>query len=158
VSDGHHQPIAAAASANPVSNPDSGVSDADLLLGLQGELSTVQQGPSTPRPGDGVAGGFRVSPAQLRNWIGELQDILDSANGRYSLIRIIEQSQAAAPDNSSGIANGAYVNTGLLLYRANDAITNYATQVISLFKASLRAYQNTEQSNQDTLRGAGKGH
>lgn len=155
------------------------MSDTDLLMPLQNELSTLQQdpdaypsawatglgasrdirfGPATPGAGGGAAGGYRVSPAQLQNWISELQVILDWANDRLRYIRVIEESQAAAPDGSSGIANNAYVNTGRLLLRSNDAIRAYAAQLITLFKASLQAYQDTEQSNQDTVRGVGKSH
>ena len=158
VSDGRHQPIAAASSADPVSNPDSSTSDIDVLNGLQAELRTVQQAPPTAFPGGGTAGGYSVSPAQLQNWINELQNILDSANHRYQYIKVIEESGAAAGDDSSGKANGAFQHTGSLLRRANDAIRNYAGKTISLFKESLQAYERTEQSNQDTLRGAGKGH
>jgi len=154
------------------------VSDTDLLLQLRNELSTVQQDPAaypsawaaglgvpqdirfglaTPSQGSSPAGGYRVSPARLRDWISELQIILDWSNDRIRFIRTIQESRPAAPDGGSGTANGAYVNTGRALQRSNDAIRAYATKLITLFKASLQAYQDTEQSNQDKLRGVGKG-
>ena len=177
MSDGHDQPTVAPSSPTPLSNPDSDVSDPDLLLRLRTELSTVQQdptaypsawaaglgvpqeirfGPATPSQG-GRAGGYRVSPAGLRDWISQLQVILDWANERDRFIRAIVESRPAAPDGGSGTANGAYVNTGQALQRSNDAIRAYTAKLITVFKASLQAYQDTEQSNQDTLRGAGKG-
>jgi hypothetical protein len=177
VSDGRDQPTATSSSSVPLSNPDSNVSDTDLLLRLRTELSTVQQdptaypsawaaglgvpqdirfGPATPNQG-GRPGGYRVSPAGLRDWISELQVILDWANERDRFIRVIQESRPAAPDGGSGTANGAYVNTGRALQRSNDAIRAYAAKLITVFTASLQAYENTEQSNQDTLRGVGKG-
>ena len=172
MSDGRHQP-AVASSSGSVSNPDTDVSGADLRLRLQSELSTLRQDPdaypSAWAAGLGVpqdirfgsapsGGGYRVSPTELRNWITELQVILDWANDRYRYIKIIEESHPAAPDVSSEIANWAYLDTGRLLQRSNNAIRAYATQVITLFKASLQAYQDTEQSNRDTVRRGGEGH
>jgi hypothetical protein len=162
-----------------VSTPDTGVSDAILLGGLRDELSTVQQGPDAypsewavalgvPRdiqfgpaaqsPGGGAAGGYRVSPTQLQEWITELQAIQGWADDRDHAIRYITESQPAASDSASGMANGAYVNTGQALQRSNDAIRKRAEQLTGKFKASLQAYENTEQSNRDAMRGVGEGH
>jgi hypothetical protein len=116
----------------------------------------IQFGQATA--GAGTADGYRVSPAGLQDWIGELRVILDWANNRDRYIRVIQQSQPPAPDGGSGTANGAYVSTGQALQRSNEAIRVYANRLITLFNATLQAYQNTEQSNQDTLRGVAKGH
>lgn len=155
------------------------MSDTDLLLQLRNELSIAQQDPAaypsawaaglgvpqdirfgaaTPSPGGGPAAGYRVDPARLRDWISELQIILDWAHVRDWPIRVIEQSRPAARDGGSETANGAYVNTAKALQRSNDAIKAYAARLITLFKASLQAYEGTEQSNQDRLRSVGRGH
>lgn len=179
VVDGHRAQVAASAPFAPVSNPDAGVSDSTLLVKLRSELSVAQQDPNaypsawaaalgfprdvqfgtpTTGSGSGTSGGYRVSPGQLQNWINELQSILDWANHRNQYINIIRESRPPAPDGSSTMANGAYVHTGAALQRSNDAIRQHAASLINAFKASLQAYQNTEQSNRDTLRGAGKAH
>jgi hypothetical protein len=150
------------------------VSDPVLLNGLQTELSTVRQDPTAypsawatglgvPQDirfgpagsGGGAAGGYRVNPEQLRDWIAELQDIVGWVDDRARHIRIIRESRPPAPDGSSAKANGAYVQAGGALQRSNDAIRNYASQLVTALQDSLRAYENTEQSNQDSLRNLG---
>jgi hypothetical protein len=179
MSEAHHQPAAVPSSSDPVSTQDMGVGDAALLGGLRNELSTAQQGPdaypsawaaalgvprdiqfgpTVPSPGGGAAVGYRVSPAQLQEWISELQVIQGWANDRDDAIRYIKESQPAAPDSVSGMANRAYVNSGQALQRSNEAIRKNIEQLTDKFKASLQAYENTEQSNRDAMRGTGEGH
>jgi hypothetical protein len=179
MSEAHHQPVAVSSSSDPVSTSDIGISDATVLSGLQNELSTAQQGPdaypsawaaalgdprdiqfgpATPSPGGGSAGGYRVSPAQLQEWISELQSIQHWAADRDAAIRYIKEARPPAPDSASGMANGAYVSTGQALQRSNNAIRKNAEQLVERFKASLQAYENTEQSNRDAMRSVGEGH
>jgi hypothetical protein len=175
VSGGHQEP---AKPSNSPSTPDSGASDQVLLTHLQNELSVVQQDPAAypsawatalgvprditfgataPNPG-GVAGGFRVSPAQLQDWISELQAILSWTVDREYYIRAIEESQAPAPDSGSILANSAFIKAGNGLRRSNNAIREHVGKLIAVFKASLQAYQDTEQSNRSAMRSAGEGH
>jgi hypothetical protein len=166
----HHQPpVSQPEPGQPPPNPDAGQADAALISRLQNELAMTRQDPSVYPSGwaaafggptditfgaattSPVGGGYQVSPEGMQDWINQLQAILDKITQREDSIRMIEQSQVAAPDVASTMANGAYQGTGHALRRSNDAMKAHGVELMASFKTSLQTYQHAEQANRDVL-------
>ncbi|HEY0806523.1 MAG TPA: hypothetical protein VGD84_15735, partial [Pseudonocardiaceae bacterium] len=139
---------------DPRSNPDAGVSDAQLEQQVRLDLITETQAAPTesawalafgpPKPdlgGGGTGGGYALDPTQLQAAIDIWQGILDHARTYDRAIAMLSNAITAAGDEASVGFTRQLEAAGKRLLTSHRSLTAYAENYLARLRATLRSYQ-----------------